>query len=153
MRADELSGLGLARLHDADNDAISLESRFDPGYGATHALSLAALRHHGFRASNRYIVFQVLPHTLGLGPEVWRVLDKCHKLRSQTEYEGILDVDERPVTDPIGGCRDIEEDEHTAVVPEPATLQMGQEALTHGGVFRRAFPEPDGRPSGKTGWP
>jgi hypothetical protein len=28
------------------------------------------LRHSGYRAANRYIVFQVLPHTLGLGPEV-----------------------------------------------------------------------------------
>src|SRR5262245_33974305 len=29
-------------------------------------------RHSGYRPANRYIVFQVLPHTLGLGPEVWR---------------------------------------------------------------------------------
>jgi len=42
-------------------------------------LCLAALRRLGYRAENRYIVFQVLPHTLGLGPEVWRVLAKCHE--------------------------------------------------------------------------
>jgi hypothetical protein len=64
-------------------------------------LSLAALRITGFRASNRYIVFQVLPHTLGLGPEVWRVLDKCHNMRNVGEYEGLLDVDDRLVADLI----------------------------------------------------
>lgn len=46
-------------------------------------------------------MFQVLPHTLGLGPEVWRVLDKCHNVRNLGEYEGMLDVDERLVTDLI----------------------------------------------------
>jgi len=35
-----------------------------------------------------------LPHTLGLGPEIWRVLDKCHNQRNLAEYEGMLDVDE-----------------------------------------------------------
>jgi hypothetical protein len=76
-----------------------LESRFDLAYNAAHALSLAALRRKGYRAGNRYIVFQVLPQTLGLGPEVWRVLDKCHNTRNLGEYEGLLDVDERLVQD------------------------------------------------------
>jgi hypothetical protein len=58
-------------------------------------------RYDGYRPSNRYIVFQVLPHTLGLGPEVWRVLDKCHNTRNLGEYEGLLDVDDRLVTDLI----------------------------------------------------
>ena len=110
--AKELDGLvrsGLARLRDAESAANSLESRFDLAYGAAHALCLAALRYHGFRASNRYIVFQVLPHTLGLGPDVWRVLDKCHKMRNRTEYEGALDVDERLVTDLISACRKVAE--------------------------------------------
>ncbi len=39
--------------------------------------------------------------TLGLGPEVWRVLDKCHTVRNLGEYEGALDVNERLVTDLI----------------------------------------------------
>ena len=46
-------------------------------------------------------MFQVLPHTLGLGPEVWRVLDKCHNTRNLGEYEGLLDVDARLVADLI----------------------------------------------------
>ena len=106
--AREFDGLvrsGLARLRDAEKSENSLESRFDLAYGAGHALCLAALRHHGYRPSKRYIVFQVLPGTLGLGPEVWRVLSKCHDMRNRTEYEGALDVDERLVFDLIGACR------------------------------------------------
>ena len=108
--AKEFAGLvrsGLARLKDAENEANSLDSRFDLAYSAAHALCLAALRHHGFRPSKRYIVFQVLPDTLGLGPEVWRVLSKCHDMRNRTEYEGVLDVDDRLVSDLIGACRKV----------------------------------------------
>lgn len=102
--ANEIAGLlrtGLARLIDARNTALALESRFDLAYNAAHALCLAALRRLGYRSGNRYIVFQVLPHTLGLGPQVWRVLDKCHNTRNLGEYEGLLEVDERLVTDLI----------------------------------------------------
>jgi len=105
--AVEFAGLvrsGRARLNDARNAALSLESRFDLAYNAAHALCLAALRRHGFRARHRYIVFQVLPHTLGLGPEVWRVLAKAHDLRNLAEYEGHVDVDARLVTDVIAAC-------------------------------------------------
>ena len=106
--AREFSGLvasGLARLKDAGNTALAWESRFDLAYNAAHALSYAALRYRGFRSSKRYIVFQVLPHTLGLGAEVWRVLDKCHRMRNLSEYEGALDVDEKLVTDLVGACK------------------------------------------------
>ena len=92
---------GLARLKDAQTGALAIESRFDLAYNAAHALCLAALRRKGYRASQRYIVFQVLPHTLGLGPEVWRVLDKCHNTRNVGEYEGMLEVDDRLVRDLI----------------------------------------------------
>jgi len=86
---------GHARLKDGLNSSLSLESRFDLAYNAAHAMCLASLRWHGYRPSNRYIVFQLLPHTLGLGPEVWRVLSKCHDIRNLGEYEGDLNVDER----------------------------------------------------------
>jgi hypothetical protein len=105
--AAEFAGLlhsGKARLVDARNASLALESRFDLAYNAAHALCLAALRRHGYRARQRYIVFQVLPHTLGLGPEVWRVLDKCHHMRNVAEYEGVLDVDERIVADLVAAC-------------------------------------------------
>lgn len=100
--AKEFAGLqrsGLARLSDAANAELSLEGRFDLAYNAAHALCLAALRWHGYRAANRYIVFQVLPHTLGLGAEVWRVLAKCHEVRNLGEYEGDLNIDDRLLTD------------------------------------------------------
>jgi hypothetical protein len=106
----EFEGLvrsGLARLKDAENAANSLDSRFDLAYSAAHALCLAALRYHGFRPSKRYIVFQILPDTLGLGPEVWRVLSKSHDSRNRTEYEGAIDVDERLVSDLISACRQV----------------------------------------------
>ena len=102
--ANEIAGLlrtGMARLRDAQNKSLALESRFDLAYNAAHALCLAALRRMGYRAGSRYIVFQVLPHTLGMGPEVWRVLDKCHNTRNLGEYEGLLDVDERLINDLI----------------------------------------------------
>ncbi len=98
----EINGLkrsGLARLKDAGNDNLALESRFDLAYNAGHALALAALRTWGFRPRSRYIVFQVLPHTLGLGPEVWRLLDMAHRKRNHCEYEGQLDVDEPFITE------------------------------------------------------
>lgn len=73
---DEIAGLlrsGLARLKDAANTSLSLESRFDLAYNAAHALSLAALRWHGYRSESRYIVFQCLQHTIDLPSEQWRV--------------------------------------------------------------------------------
>jgi hypothetical protein len=32
-------------------------------------------------------------------------LAKCHELRNQGEYEGLLDIDERLVKDLIAACR------------------------------------------------
>jgi hypothetical protein len=94
-----------ARLTDALNAALSIESRFDLAYNAVHALCPAALRWHGYRSGQRYIVFQLLPHTLGLGPEVWRVLAKCHDIRNLGEYEGELQVDERILEDLISASK------------------------------------------------
>ena len=108
----EYAGLvasGRTRLADAENTTLALESRFDLAYNAAHALCLAALRRAGFRSKNRYIVFQVLPHTLGLGPEVWRVLAKGHKRRNDAEYEGHVDVEERLVEDLITAGRAVED--------------------------------------------
>jgi len=102
-----LQRMGLARLQDAQKAGLALESRFDLAYNAAHALGLAALRWHGYRSGNRYIVFQLLPHTLGLGPEVWRVLSKCHDARNLGEYESMLEVDTRLVADLITACQQV----------------------------------------------
>lgn len=91
----EINGLlqsGNARLNDAKNTSLSLESRFDLAYNAAHALALAALRIAGYRPSNRYVVFQSIPHTTELGSEVWRVVSECHHRRNVAEYEGFMDV-------------------------------------------------------------
>lgn len=108
----EFEGLirsGHARLRDALNESLSIESRFDLAYNAAHAFCLAALRWHGYRSSNRYVVFLLLPHTLDLGPAVWRVLDKCHNIRNLGEYEGDLNVDERIVTDLVAACQAVDD--------------------------------------------
>jgi hypothetical protein len=46
-------------------------------------------------SDSRYIAFQALPHTLGLGLAVWRVLATCHQRRNALEYERYLEMDER----------------------------------------------------------
>jgi hypothetical protein len=92
-------------LRDAANPAVSLDSRFLLAYNAAHALCLAALRYRGYRPSNRFIVFQVLPDTLDLGPEVWRVLAKAHQVRNVSEYEGESRVEERLVADLVDATR------------------------------------------------
>ncbi len=106
----EIEGLvrsGVARLTDAQNTALSVESRFDLAYNAAHALSLAALRWHGYRSESRYLVFQALPHTLQLPPEEWRVLDHAHRQRNHIEYEGVADVNEQLVAALIRVTREV----------------------------------------------
>lgn len=97
---DGLLALGRKRLNDATVKGLSDESQFDLAYNAAHALSLAAMRWHGFRPNRiRFVVFQSLQHTLGLGPEVWRILDKSHNTRNSAEYEGYFDVDKQLLAD------------------------------------------------------
>src|SRR6478752_4405187 len=73
---DGLVRSGKRRLEDAQSSGLHLESRFDLAYNAAHALSLAALRWHGYRSEKRYLVFQTLQHTLGVAAKHWRVLAK-----------------------------------------------------------------------------
>jgi hypothetical protein len=93
-------------LADAQNQALSLESRFDLVYNAAHALALAALRWHGYRPGSRYLVFQCLPFTLSMAPEEWRLFALAHDRRNVAEYEGFLEVEERLIADLIEmtGC-------------------------------------------------
>ena len=80
------------RLSDSQIEEVSEEGRFLSAYGAAHALSVAAMRWHGYRSDNRYLVFQCLEQTVGLENAKWRVLDKCHKQRNLAEYEGHLEI-------------------------------------------------------------
>lgn len=69
--------------------------------------SVAALRSHGYRAEKRYIVFQALPHTLGVTTATWRLLDRCHRERNSTEYEGMGGVDEKLLAGLIDAGREL----------------------------------------------
>jgi|SRR5258706_10019324 len=107
---DEIEGLirtASARLLDAQKTTNSPESRFDLAYNAAHALALAALRSHGYRAEKRYIVFQALPHTLGVSAATWRLLDRCHRDRNATEYEGMSGVDEKLLAGLLDAAREL----------------------------------------------
>jgi hypothetical protein len=68
-------------------------------------LALAALRRMVYRSSNRYLVFQTLPHTTGLPASVWRVLSTCHQKRNQSEYEGLVDIGTRLFDDLLTAAR------------------------------------------------
>ncbi len=103
----ELEGLvrsAEVRLTDARNEELAPESRFDLAYGAAHAIALAALRWHGYRSSERYIVFQALAYTMGADSATWRLLAKCHERRNLAEYEGVVDVEERLLVDLVAAA-------------------------------------------------
>jgi hypothetical protein len=55
---------------------------------------LAAARRLGHRPVNRYVVFQCLPHILGVGVDTVRVLADAHDVRNGFEYEGNDEVTE-----------------------------------------------------------
>ena len=106
----EVEGLirsGQARLGDARRTDLTLESRFDLAYNAAHSLALAALRRLGYRSANRYLVFQVLPHTLGQPADVWRVLARAHEQRNLSEYGGAFDIGERFLADLLEACASV----------------------------------------------
>jgi len=102
-----LTDSGAARLADARNEELAPESRFDLAYGAAHSFALAALRWHGYRSDSRYLVFQALAHTLGTPSPTWRLLAKCHERRNRLEYEGVVEVDERLLTDLLVAAEDL----------------------------------------------
>ena len=100
--ARELEGqLRTARdlLADARNTTVSLEGRFSLAYGAAYALANAALRLHGYRSSQRYLVFQCLEHTAGLSAVQCRFFSLCHERRNRAEYLGRVEVDPGLVED------------------------------------------------------
>lgn len=109
---DEFAGLvgsGERRLRDAGNLDNAEDSRFDLAYNAAHAFALAALRWHGYRPENRYIVFLALEHTLGIDKPTCRLLAKCHDHRNRTEYGGHSPVDEKMLAELIGAAATLRE--------------------------------------------
>jgi hypothetical protein len=53
------------RLNDTKLESLSQDIKFTLAYGAAHVLSLAAMRWHGYRSENRFLVFQCLVIKLG----------------------------------------------------------------------------------------
>jgi hypothetical protein len=95
------------RCADAQLAHVSVDGRFASIYGAAHAAALAALRWHGYRSENRFIVFQCLPHTLGWPAHRWRVLDAAHQKRNLAEYEGYLDIQESMVVEMVALVKEL----------------------------------------------
>ena len=95
------------KLPDAENPALSLESRFTLAYDAAHSLALAALRWHGYRSENRYIVFQALAHTLSFPAARWRFLDDCHRKRNVALYDGDFAEDEQLIGELIAVTKEL----------------------------------------------
>jgi hypothetical protein len=96
---DRMLAMARKRLEDASFERISQEGRFTSAYNAIHAAALAALRWHGYRSENRYIVFQSLGHTLAWPANKWRVLDAAHQKRNLAEYEGFLEIEESTIVE------------------------------------------------------
>lgn len=96
---DRMLSMARKRLEDASFLQISQEGRFTSAYNSIHAAALAALRWHGYRSENRYIVFQSLGHTLAWPASQWRVLDAAHQKRNLAEYEGFLEVEESTIVE------------------------------------------------------
>ena len=96
-----------SRLQDAANPQNSMDGRFDLAYNAAHALALAALRSHGYRPENRYVVFQALEHTLAVAKPTWRLLAKCHEHRNRIEYGGFAPLDEALVDGLVAAAQEL----------------------------------------------
>lgn len=94
---NRMLAMARTRLADARLADLSREGRFSSAYNAAHAAALAALRWHGYRSENRYLVFQCLTHTLGWPAQRWRVLDAAHRKRNLAEYEGFLEIEESTI--------------------------------------------------------
>jgi hypothetical protein len=96
---DRMLVMARKRLGDSGYPQVSQEGRFTSVYNAIHVAALAALRWHGYRSENRYIVFRSLGHTLAWPASQWRVLDAAHQKRNLAEYEGFLEIEESAIAE------------------------------------------------------
>ena len=96
---DRMLVMARKRFADSGYMQVSQEGRFTSVYNAIHGAALAALRWHGYRSENRYIVFQSLGHTLEWPASQWRVVDAAHQKRNLAEYEGFLEIEESAITE------------------------------------------------------
>lgn len=82
-------------LADSEVKGISDETRFDAAYKAIMQCAMVGLLAHGYRPStttpgHHQTMMQTLDQTLGVGKEVWVVLDSLRKKRNLNDYSGDL---------------------------------------------------------------
>lgn len=89
--------LAAARRNAADSSVatISDETRFDAAYKAIMQCGLIGLLANNYRPStttpgHHQTVIQCMELTMGVPPEVWRVLDALRKKRNLNDYGGDL---------------------------------------------------------------
>jgi len=99
LEIERMLNLARQRLIDSSYPDLSVEGRFTSVYNAIHSAALAALRWHGYRSENRYLVFQSLQHTLQWPPAQWRVVDHAHRKRNLAEYEGFLEIEQSSINE------------------------------------------------------
>lgn len=80
-------------LADAAVTSISDETRFDAAYKAIMQCALVAMMSAGFRPAanepgHHQTMLQSLPLTLGVGNDVWVVLDALRRQRNANDYTG-----------------------------------------------------------------
>ncbi len=126
-----LLSLANASLSGAQTKSLAVEPRFQLAYGAAHHLALAALRANDYRTAtregHRMLVFQTLPHTVGLDPSVARTLDRAHRKRNELEYTGAVDVPASETDDLIGAVRVLQQTVQTWLrAHRPELLQTSE---------------------------
>ena len=135
LDVERLLAMAHKHLDDAKRESSSLEGRFISACSVGHAAGLAALRWHGYRSENRYLVFQTLQHTVGWTAVQWRQLDSAHNKRNLAEYEGYLEVEPSYVEGLIALVTLLLNDVKSLVLPKPPTgADLGK--LT--GIAKRA---------------
>lgn len=82
-------------LTDSGVEGLSDETRFDAAYKAIMQCAMVGLLANGFRPStttpgHHQTMIQSLGYTLGVGTEVWIVLDSLRKKRNLSDYSGDL---------------------------------------------------------------
>ena len=125
-----LLSLADASLSGAQTKSLAVEPRFQLAYGAAHHLALAGLRANNYRTASReghrMLVFQVLPHSVGLDPATARTLDRAHRKRNELEYTGAVDVPESETNDLIAAVRMLQQRVHAWLrAHRPELLETG----------------------------
>lgn len=102
-------------LTDAWRQENSLESRFNMGNSAGHALLMAAIRLHGYRPSTdkglRSVLYQLLDSLLPAAAGAKHTLARVHNLRNRAEYDGDpIDITQGLVEDLLACVNDVREE-------------------------------------------